>query len=117
MEKKDLNYLVAQFLQAWINWVDSGAISNRFCRSDGLCHAIIDWQTERKTLGIQPALTWDDECALDEHLSRLFRKSGLSGVNPFGHDNYFHRRGRETQHECPERLEWVRTTLEELSHE
>lgn len=117
MEYSDRDYLIAQFLQAWINWVEGGAKSRRFHRSDGLCHALVDWQAERKKLGIQPALTPNDEFAMDEHLSMLFHRSGLSAVNPFGFANYTRRKESETQHECDERLEWVRATLKAISNE
>lgn len=117
MEYSDRNLLIAQFLQAWINWVDGGAKSTRFRRSDGLCHALIDWQTERKKLGIQPELLISHELELDYHLSTLFRKSGLNEVNPFGYTNYTHRKESETQHECDVRLDWVRATIKELTSE
>lgn len=117
MEYSDRDYLIAQFLQAWINWVEGGAKSRRFRRGDGLCHAFIDWRAERKKLGIQPALVMADELVLDEHLSQLFCNSGLSAVNPFGYLNYSRRRESETQHECGDRLDWVRSTIKELTGE
>lgn len=75
------------FLKDWYEWATNGAPeSGAFCRYDGLCNNS-PWRVRRE-------------------LKKVF------GVCfPFGESDYYARESTETQHECPNRLAWVRERL------
>lgn len=97
-----------EFLEAWYEWatVVGAPQGEPFLRECGLCDNIEnhEWNCSAH---------WDGFVAMDD-LRRLFVRDGLSSKYPFGERNYRTRHLEDTQHECPERLEWVRKTIAEL---
>lgn len=80
------------FLQDWIDWVDRGAPDDQpYAREYGLCYNSVAYPGNR----------------LWAQLDYIFGGRHM----PFGGD-YYYRTLTGTQHECPNRLAWVRATLE-----
>ncbi|HET8729509.1 MAG TPA: hypothetical protein VFM34_00150 [Moraxellaceae bacterium] len=86
------------FLQDWIDWVDRGAPDwEPYHRRFGLCSNAAYFGSRRGIL----------VSALQVEIGKLFAHR----ATPFG-SGYTYRAVAKTQHECPNRLAWVRATLE-----
>ena len=82
------------FLKAWYDWATNGAPDGRpFRRRNGLCYNAYIWFEK-----ISKPIT--NELVVS-----------LGSDFPFGESNYSQRWHARTQHECPERLAWVRERL------
>jgi hypothetical protein len=91
------------FLSAYLEWVDAGAEEGKpFARRWGLCSNLIDWS---RTQGAE------DHRALEDALDGLFAADGLDQCYPFGFDESFEARERETQHLNQARIAWVRSKV------
>lgn len=100
-----------EFLEAWYKWatVDGAPQGEPFLRELGLCDNLGEYGYS----GICSD-QWNEEVSRDD-LHRKFIEGGLSPLYPFGEDNYYTRCREDTQHECPERLAWVKQTIQELT--
>ena len=94
----DMDKKVLDFLKEWLAWAEDGGPDHEaFKRWNGLCCASNEWGGSRE-------------------FGNHFREKVLKGNGrPFGRDDYEDRFIRETQHECPKRLAWVRAKIEELT--
>lgn len=98
--------IILRFLKDWQKWVDDGAqICNPFSRNNGLCSGFMGWS---ELNGIPTR----------DYLNATVRlKELLGGTHyPFSGQFQFVRDIRNSEmHMNPERLEWVRKTIEQLS--
>lgn len=100
-----------EFLKAWLKWATEDGAPDRkpFNRRFGLCFEIVVWS---KLPGNQGKVN-TPRIALD----CLFQQDGLCDVYPFGVGAYGRRLYEGTQHLDPNRLAWVRKTIEKLENE
>jgi hypothetical protein len=95
------------FLSAYLEWVDAGAPNTApFKRRYGLCSNLDDWSRH---------LDSEERTALGKELDTMFKTDGLDMCHPFGVDEYFEARERETQHLNQARIAWVRSKVAQFA--
>lgn len=95
--KKIASNELKKFLQDWLDWAEGGAEDDyKYIACCGLCGSTTSYYDNIDEI----------KCARIE-LRKLFH-----GVTyPFGEENYDIREYRNTQHQDPNRLAWVRAAL------
>lgn len=98
---------LTRFYQDWLAWAEAPRGEHQpivFNRSAGLCGSLSLWCY----------YTREDTYSIRGEMIRQFLDAGLNVLYPFGNnDTYNFQSNMGTMHECPIRLEWVRTHLEE----
>jgi hypothetical protein len=113
-----MNKITLNFLQSWINWIDSGAIEGEpYSRSDALCIATFTYC--RKVNG---GSIWTGEAKYDviyNDLKIAFIADGLNERHPFYDDvsetgssgSYRREEAEAIMHLNERRLAWVRSKV------
>lgn len=89
------------FLKEWLEWAEDGAATNLYSADEGLCCSSYRYAAKAR-LG---------KYDVDRVMEKLFTEQDRSIAYPFGMAEYWHRAGEFTQHQCPERLQWVKDTI------
>lgn len=98
---------LTRFYQAWLAWAKTPNSDHpiNFNRSSGLCGSLSLWCF----------YALEDSHHIRDEMLRQFLEAGLDVMYPFNnHDTYNFQANMGTMHECPIRLEWARTHLEEV---
>lgn len=95
------------FYISWLAWAEGRTTNIEYCdKSQGLCEALLKCFNNA-----------DNRSDLLKEMRVQFSTAGLSRYYPFGEDAFYWRKHNETQHQDPNRLEWVRTRIVDMYYE
>lgn len=91
------------FFKEWLEWAENGGKEHDvFSAGAGLCSNLY-W--------------WSGDDSMESELYEVLDFVCGDFLYPFGHDDYSWRAVYDTQHECPERLAFVREQIKKYEEE